>query len=114
MAGAVFPERMDKLDTADPQKSLQTVEAYISYMQERIEFSVKNTTRAAQATGVTNAAVLMMLSTINNSMSALTATVNQLTGTVNGMGSEILAIKEDLHQLQEDVAALQGAQEGTE
>ncbi|MCI5499761.1 MAG: hypothetical protein MR419_09570 [Clostridiales bacterium] len=124
MAGAVFPERMDKLDPANPQESLRTVEAYIGYMQERIEFSVRNTTRAAQTTGVTNAAMLMMLTTINNSLSALSATVNQLTGTVNGLGSRVRAVEEDIEKLgsqvqtmeedigklKEAVAALEGAQ----
>lgn len=111
MAGAVFPERMDKLDPANPQESLRTVEAYIGYMQERIEFSVRNTTRAAQATGVTNAAMLMMLTTINNSLSALSATVNQLTGTVNGLGSQVRTMEEDIGKLKEAVAALEGAQD---
>ena len=38
---AVFPESMDRIDQDDPGAALSTIESYIRYMQERIEFANK-------------------------------------------------------------------------
>ena len=37
----IFPESMNRLDLSDPSGSLSTVENYIRYMTERMEFSNK-------------------------------------------------------------------------
>lgn len=121
MAGAVFPEKMNKLDTQDPAGSLKTVEAYIAYMTERTEFSMKNTLRTAEASGVTNAAVLLMISSLSNSLSALQSTVNQQSGEITSIKSLLSTLsssvesnsdalkmmQETVDELAERVAALE-------
>ena len=121
MAGAVFPEKMNKLDLQDPAGSLKTVEAYIAYMTERTEFSMKNTLRTAEASGVTNAAVLLMISSLSNSLSALQATVNQQIGEITSIKSllstlsssvesnsdALKTMQETVDELAERVAALE-------
>jgi hypothetical protein len=39
---AVFPERMKPLDPNNSQESLKTIENYIRYMTERMEFTHSN------------------------------------------------------------------------
>lgn len=39
---AVFPERMKPLDPNNPEESLKTIENYIRYMAERMEFTHSN------------------------------------------------------------------------
>lgn len=121
MAGAVFPEKMNKLDLQDPAGSLKTVEAYIAYMTERTEFSMKNTLRTAEASGVTNAAVLLMISSLSNSLSALQSTVNQQSGEITSIKSllstlsssvesnsdALKTMQETVDELAERVAALE-------
>lgn len=45
----VFPEDMDRLDPNNVAGSFQTVEDYIRYMIERIEFNSANTRMSMQA-----------------------------------------------------------------
>ncbi len=46
---AVFPESMSKLDKEDVAASLATLESYIHYMAERIEFANASLTRKVNA-----------------------------------------------------------------
>ena len=39
---AVFPERMKPIDPANTEESLKTIESYIRYMVERMEFTHSN------------------------------------------------------------------------
>ena len=107
MAGAVFPEKMNKLDPQNPAESLKTVEAYIAYMTERTEFSMKNTLRTAEASGVTNAAVLLMISSLSNSLSALQSTVNQQSGEITSIKSSLSSL---LSSVESNSTALEAMQ----
>lgn len=42
---AVFPERMRPIDPKDVESSLKTIEEYIRYMTERMEFAHSNDSR---------------------------------------------------------------------
>lgn len=46
---AVFPESMDRLDKDDVAASLATIESYIRYMTERIEFANSTLNRKVKA-----------------------------------------------------------------
>ncbi len=46
---AVFPESMDRLNKENVEASLATLESYIHYMAERIEFSNATLTRKVNA-----------------------------------------------------------------
>lgn len=107
MAGRVFPESMNKIDTEDTPGSLKAIEAYINYMVERTEFSMKNTMRTAEASGVTNAAVLVMISSLTNSLSALQATVNQQGGEITGMKGTLSSLQEASNNHASDITSIQ-------
>ena len=109
MAGRVFPETMNKIDPEDTPGSLKTMEAYINYMVERTEFSIKNTMRTAEASGVTNAAVLVMISSLTNALSALQATVNQQGGEITAMKGTLSGLQEASGEQREDIAAIKEA-----
>lgn len=89
MAYSVFPERMDKLDKENPEQALGTVENYINYMLERVEFTFTNIYKTVQGTGVSTAEILTILAALSNSLSALTGTVNALGGTVTGLQTTV-------------------------
>lgn len=89
MAYSVFPERMDKLDKENPEQALGTIENYINYMLERVEFTFTNIYKTVQGTGVSTAEILAVLAALSNSLSALTGTVNALGGTVTGLQTTV-------------------------
>ena len=96
---------MNKIDPEDSPGSLKAIEAYINYMVERTEFSMKNTMRTAEASGVTNAAVLVMISSLTNSLSALQATVNQQGGEITGMKGSLASLQESIDKLLQSTGA---------
>ena len=123
---AIFPEQMDRLDTADTAGSLRQIEAYIRYMTERMEFSNRNMTREVSEAGVSSVSVYEKLLEVVNAMSVLSSTVNGLSGDVTALSSrvgelqagvtamqgEISEIQTDISDLTARVAALEGG--GTE
>lgn len=94
---------MNKLDPNNPADAITTLENYIGYMRERVEFSMKNTMRTAEASGVTNSAVLLMISSLSNALSALQSTVNQQGGELNSARVSIAAIQTSIDSLTETV-----------
>lgn len=46
---AVLPEGMERLDAEDVRGSLRTIEEYIHYMRERLEFAMGGGTAASAA-----------------------------------------------------------------
>lgn len=108
---AVFPENMDKLDTADVPGSLSKIENHIRYMQERVEFSMKNTTRAVSEAGVSNAQVYILLTAISNNLSALTSTVQGIQGDVSTMKADISTLNSSVDTLKTAVSSLESADE---
>lgn len=111
---AVFPESMDKLDAEDTRGSFATIENYIRYMAERIEFSMRNMTKTVSAAGVSSAEMYILLTALQNEMSALRSTVNgmsgnltSLSGQVGEMQSAIQALQSSVTELEQRVAALE-------
>lgn len=97
----VFTENMNRLDTDDVAGSLKTIENYIRYMQERIEFSNRNVTRGVSEAGVSSAELYLTVGELGNQLSTLQSTVNLLAGTVNSVSGRVVT-------LQSQVAALSG------
>lgn len=93
MALSVFPERMDRITVEDPTKSLQTLEAYINYMVERIEFSLSNTFKTTNGQGTTIEGLVLLLSALSNSLSEVTAKVNLLQAAVTGIQGNLKGSK---------------------
>ena len=80
---AVFPENMNRLDPGDVPGSLRTLENYIRYMAERMEFSTRNMTRNVSAAGTSTVEVVMLLGEMADALSKVNTAVNQLTAEVN-------------------------------
>lgn len=106
----VFPENMNKLDVNDTPGSLTKIESYIRYMQERVEFSMRNMTRTVSAAGVSSAELFILLTALQNSLSALTSTVQGIAGDLTAVKSQVTelntsvdAVKRDLTSLNESV-----------
>lgn len=113
---AVFPESMDRIDPNDAKKSLSTIESYIRYMQERIEFSQKNTLRTVSEAGVSSAELYAKLVDISNAVQALTSgmasmqgDINSLSGSVTGLQGQITAINGTISGMQTQLSNLEAS-----
>lgn len=104
---AVLPENMDKLDVQDPRGSLATVENYIRYMGERIEFAMRNMTKNVSAAGVSSAEVYVLVSAMNNTLSALQSTVNGLSGNVTTLHGQVNSLLESTDALTARLSSLE-------
>ncbi len=104
---AVLPENMDKLDVEDAPSSLAVIENYIRYMGERIEFAMRNVTKNVSAAGVSSAEIYVLVTAMNNSLSALESTVNSMNGTMNSLQGKIDTINGQITALDARVSALE-------
>lgn len=100
---AVFPENMERLDLNDTRGSLSTIQDYIRYMGERIEFSMRNMTKTVSEAGVSSAEVYILVQAQAQTLAALQSTVNGMAGTITSM-------QRDISDLNERVTALENAQ----
>ena len=106
---AVFPENMDKLNADDPHGSFSIIENYIRYMTERTEFAMRNMTRTVSSAGISTAEVYILLTAIQNDLSALKSTVNGLYGSVTSVSGQVTALQNTAQTLQDSVTALDSA-----
>jgi len=104
MAYSVFPERMDPLNKEDVTGSLGSIESYLTYMQERVEFAFTNMFKQVQGAGVSSAEMLVLIAALSNSLSGLTGTVNQLQATVTGLQTTVGQHTTQIASLQSTVA----------
>ncbi len=82
---AVFPESMDPIEPEDPARSLRTLDEYVRYMTERIEFGMRNMTKSVNAAGISSTEMYILLVAMDNRISALESALNGLRGTVTGL-----------------------------
>lgn len=52
----VFPENMNPVNAADPQAAISTIDAYLRYMRERIEYAIGIITKLNGGTSVADLA----------------------------------------------------------
>ena len=104
---AVFPENMDKLDLNDTPGSFSKVENHIRYMQERVEFAMRNVTRSVSQAGVSSAEMYVLLTALQNSLSALNSVVNGMSGDITATKSQVGEIQAALDALDDVVEAVQ-------
>ena len=104
---AVLPESMNKIDVKDTEKSLSTLENYIRYMGERIEFAMRNVTRNVSDAGVSSAEMYVLLVAVQNSVSTLSSELNTLKSTANTMQGTLNTATENITALDERVTALE-------
>lgn len=89
----VFPEEMNRLDPANVGQSFRTVEDYIRYITERVEFSLGASRRIVSESGITDLAVVSLLTEMN--------------GTLKSLESEINSVKSEVSTLRDRVAKLE-------
>lgn len=92
MAVGVFPQRMDRVNPEDPAGAIRTMEDYIRYMTERVEFSVTNHARNLRKQGV--------------GMEEIAAAVAEQGDRVAAMTSQLLSISEQLGTVSTSLASL--------
>lgn len=78
----VFPENMNVVQADDVNKALGTLDAYIRYMRERIEFSFANMNKTVTAAGVSSLTVYEELQEAEGELSSLASRLATLQGTV--------------------------------
>ena len=108
MAMSVFPELMDKIDPEDVNSSLRTIESYIHYIVERVEFSLSNTFRTTTTLGSSAEAISLVLQETVNKLSTLTGQVGAVQGDVTGLQTALAdEVRPALQSLDERVTALE-------
>ena len=103
---AVFPERMDRLSSEDMPGSLNTLENYIRYMGDRVEFSMRNVTKSVSAAGVSSAELYLRLTAVQNAVSTLSSTVNGMAGDMTAVKSELGDVKSKITAAEQAIAEL--------
>lgn len=104
---AVFPESMERLDPEDPAGSIKTLDEYIRYMGERIEFGMRNMTKSVNAAGISSTELYILLVAMDNRLSALESTANGLKGTVTSLQNSVTSLQENMTSLQSSVSTLE-------
>lgn len=104
---AVFPESMNKLDPEDTRGSFSTIESYIRYMGERMEFAMRNMTKTVSSAGVSSAEMYILLTALQNDLSALKSTVNGMNGTITGLSGQVGEMQTSLSSMEEQIASLE-------
>lgn len=89
MALSVFPELMDKIDPQDTDSSLRTIESYINYIVERVEFSLTNTFRTTTTLGSSAEAISLVLEDTVNKLSEATSQLAILDAAVKDLIHDI-------------------------
>ena len=102
---AVFPELMNHLNPADPAASLSTVEQYISYMNQQLEFHMGNLSRSQ---GVQAVELLRQdLNTARSELSAAIGSARETLSTQTGtLTTQMTALQEQMTALNGQLAAL--------
>jgi hypothetical protein len=110
----VFPERMNTVQKGDPAAALQTVERYINYMCQRVEWALGNVGKTVTEAGVSNAEMYSLILTLQNIVSALQSTVNSHGASISSLlqnvtmqGNDLTAVTKRVTELENKYAALE-------
>lgn len=104
---AVLPESMNRLGP-DAGENFRTLEQYIRYMAERLEFSMASMGRTVSGAGVSTAALALELREVRNGLSAVQGALNTITGDVNDLKTGIAGLNAAVSALQTQITALEG------
>lgn len=110
----VFPESLNELPKGNPEEALRMVEQYIKYMCQRTDWALGNVTKNVSKAGVSNAEMYILLTALQNTVSALQSTVNShtsslsaLSQTVNTLGNDYAALAGRVTTLENNYTALE-------
>lgn len=82
---AVFPENMNRIPAGDAEKALNTIDDYIRYMRERIEFAYENMGKSVSALGVSSLTLYEDVQEAEAELSALSSRLTTLQGSVTAL-----------------------------
>ena len=99
---------MNKLNPEDARGSITTIDNYIRYMVERVEFSVKGVLQTASAAGASSAEVLQAVRTLRDTVSVLSSTISRLQGDLIAAQAAIILLQGDMVTANSEITALQG------
>ena len=94
MASKVFTETMNHTDPEDTKGSIRTIDRYIRYMTERVEFAIKSVFKVASEAGSSSAEVLNAIRILQDSVSTLSSSVSRLQGDVTRAQGDIVALQD--------------------
>lgn len=86
---AVFPESMNKFDYNDPSTALRTVEQYIGYMCERMEFAMTQMTRNVDKAGTSSTEMYIMLVELSNNLAAMQSSIGSFSGRISNLQAAV-------------------------
>lgn len=111
---AIFDKELNHLDPQNTAESLKTLENYISYMRERLEFNNSNLTRTLSSTGTSTAEIVLILAALQNNVQAMQSSVNAMQGkissletTVSGLNTSVTTMQTTIQNIDQRVAALE-------
>lgn len=86
MNNNVFPESMTKLDVSNDEKSLSTIEEYIAYMAERIDFYLKSKDKIYKSN----------LATLGEEVVSVSASVTALDSNIADINENVQKVADDV------------------
>ena len=100
MAVGVFPQRMDRVDPEDPTGAIRTMEDYIRYMTERVEFSVTNHARNLRKQGVGMEKIAAAVAEQGDKVAAMTSQLLSISEQLDGVASTVGNLAETVEDLE--------------
>ena len=102
----VFPESLNELPKSNPEEALRMVEQYIKYMCQRIDWAMGNVTKNVSKAVVSNAEMYILLTALQNTVSALQSTVNSQGTSISALTQSVTILGNDYTALEQRVTAL--------
>ena len=103
----VFPESMNTLPKGRTEESLSTMESYINYMKQRVEWAMGNVSRSVSSAGTSSAEMYILLTALQNTVSALQSTVNSQGASISALLQSVSVLSNDYTALEQRVSALE-------
>ena len=103
----VFPESMNELPKENPTEALGITEAYIKYMCQRIDWAMGNVTKNVSKAGISSAEMYILLTALQNTVSALQSTVNSQGASISALTQSVTTLSNDHTALKNRVTTLE-------
>ena len=104
---AIFDKELNHLDPQDTGGSLRTLESYISYMRERLEFNNTNLTRTLSSTGTSTAEMVLIVAAIQNNVQAMQSNITAMQGQISTLETTVSGLNTSVQALSETITTLQ-------
>lgn len=105
---AIFDKELNHIDPQNVEQSLKTLENYISYMRERLEFNNSNLTRTLSSTGTSTAEIVLILAALQNNVQAMQSSITAIQGQITTLETTVSGLNSSVQTLSGNVTAVQG------